>query len=87
MAAAYRVVVAERKEIATITIICPDCTAEVSVDAQTARIPFACPSCSKDFSDQLREALNSLGRFHRLAATEEGHAGKPLFRFSIKQAD
>ena len=85
MAAAYRMVIAERKEIAAISVICPDCFAEVSVHAETARMPWACPSCTREYSAQLREALNALGRFHRLAAAEEEHAGKPLFRFSIKQ--
>lgn len=87
MAAAYRVVVADRKEMAVTTIVCVECRSEVSVSMESGKAPYACPCCGAEYSVQLREALISLGRFHRSAATAEEQAGKPLFRFSIKQAD
>jgi len=87
MTAAYRVVVAERKEIAVVTVICDECSAEVSVDPGIAKIPYACPSCGKGYSESTTTALTALGRFHRSATTAEEQAGKPIFRFHIKQAD
>ena len=87
MSAAYRVVVAERKEIEAVTVICGECGAEVSVKAGTAKAPYACPSCGLDYGQNVLEALTALGRFHRFAATAEGHSGKAIFRFAIKQTD
>ena len=87
MTAAYRVVVAERKEIAIVTVICEECSVEVSVDVGTAGIPHSCPSCGKGYNENATTALTALGRFHRSAATAEEQAGKPIFRFTIKQAD
>jgi DNA replicative helicase MCM subunit Mcm2 (Cdc46/Mcm family) len=87
MSAAYRVVTAERKEIAVVTIICEGCGSEVSVNAGTAKAPYACPSCELNYGQTVMEALVALGRFHRSAAAAEEHSGKPIFRFAIKQAD
>lgn len=87
MTAAYRVVVAERKDIAVVTIVCPECGSEVSLAMETARIPESCPSCEMVYRLPVRDALAALGRFHRSAATAEEHAEKPIFRFQIKQTD
>ena len=87
MAAAYRVLVAERKDIATVTVICPECGSEVSLAVEMARIPNACPSCTRPYGENVNAALAGIGRFHREAATAEEHAGKPIFRFSVKQGE
>jgi hypothetical protein len=87
MTAAYRVVVAERKDIATVTVVCPECEAEVSLKIATAKVPEYCPSCEMRYRLPIGEALAALGRFHRSAATAEETEGKPVFRFSIKQDD
>jgi hypothetical protein len=87
MTAAYRVLVAERKDIATVAVICPECRSEVSLAVERVRIPDACPSCARPYGESVNAALAGLGRFHREAATAEEHAGKPVFRFSIKQTD
>ena len=50
MAAAYRVVVAERKEIAEVTIVCPECGAELSIAIETAGVPESCPSCQMRYT-------------------------------------
>ena len=84
---AYRVVTAERKDIIIVTIICDECGSEVSINIETAKIPDACPSCSKAYGEKTASALAALGRFHRDAATAESHSGKPIFRFNIKQAE
>lgn len=83
----YRVVTAERKDIIMVTIICDECGSEVSVNIETAKIPDACPSCSKAYGEKTASALAALGRFHREAATAESYCGKPIFRFNIKQAE
>ena len=87
MTAAYRVVVAERKDIVFVTVVCEECGSEVSINAETANVPDACPSCNKPYGDNVKTALAGLGRFHRYASTAENHAQKPIFRFSIKQAE
>lgn len=87
MTAAYRVVVAERKEIAMATLACPECGSELSLNMETAKIPQYCASCDLPFETATKEALAALGRFHRLAATAEEHAGKPVFRFQIREKD
>lgn len=87
MTAAYRVVVAERKDIASVTVVCEDCGSEVSVSTATAKIPHWCPSCERQYDENVREALTALGRFHRLGAAAEEHAGKPIFRFNIRQGE
>ena len=87
MTAAYRVVVAERKDIAAVTVICAECGSEMSMDARTAKVPYSCSCCGREYGENTRQALTALGRFHRFAATEEEHAEKPVFRFTIKQED
>jgi hypothetical protein len=87
MTAAYRVLIAERNDIATVTVICPECGSEVSLVVEKARIPDACPSCTRPYGEKVSAALAGFGRFQREAATAEEHAGKSIFRFSIKQAD
>ncbi len=87
MTAAYRVVVADCKDIRTLTIVCPECGSEVSLSIETARVPEYCPSCQMQYSLQMREAMGALGRFHRAATAAEEIASKPVFRFSIRQAD
>lgn len=82
---AYHAVVAERKDIAVVTILCGDCKSEVSIDAASARVPVRCPSCGSDYSPNARLALKAFGEFQRFATTAEDHAKKPVFRFSIKQ--
>lgn len=87
MTAVYRVVVADRKDMAVATVVCAECGSEVSIAMETARAPEYCPSCQKPYEHPIIDALVALGRFHRAAATAEQHTGKPVFRFSIKQAD
>jgi hypothetical protein len=87
MTAAYRVVVADRKDVEAVTIVCPECGAELSLMAMTARLPEYCPSCQMRYKVPMVDALAALGRFHRAAATAEEIEGKPIFKFSIKQSD
>ncbi len=85
MAPAYHVTIAERKDIAIVTVLCNECDTGVSLQIETARVPENCPSCGKSFSNKMQVALTALGRFHREAASEEASMGKPLFRFEIKE--
>ena len=88
MTAVYRVLVAERKDIGAVTVVCGECKSEVSVHAETATVPVSCPSCGMEYGEAAREALKALGTFHRMATKAETHsAGKPVFRFQIKQSD
>ena len=86
MTAAYRVVVAERKEIAGVTVNC-ECGARLMFPVETALIPSACASCNKPYSQSVTAALIALGRFHREAAAAEASAEHPIFHFEIKQED
>jgi hypothetical protein len=83
---AYRVVVAERKEILVVSILCGECGCEISIDAGAARVPSRCPSCERRYSPHIMSALEALGTFHRDAATAEEQSKKPVFRFHIRQA-
>lgn len=85
MTATYRVTVAERADIARVSLICDECGSSVGLDAQSANVPAACPSCGRQYEDHTKAALVALGRFHREARTAEEHAGKALFRFEIRQ--
>lgn len=85
MTAAYRVVVAEREDIATVTVVCEKCGSEVSLIAETAVVPVACPSCGREYGKTITEALVAFARFHRFAKGAEELSAKPLFRFNIKQ--
>jgi predicted RNA-binding Zn-ribbon protein involved in translation (DUF1610 family) len=82
----YRAVVAG-KDIEVVTLVCPECGAEVSLKIQSARVPEYCPSCQMIYRVPIGEAIAALGRFHRAAATAEENEGKSIFRFSIRQAD
>ena len=86
MTAAYRVVVAERKEIAGVTVNC-ECGARLMFPVETALIPSACASCNKPYSQSVIAALTALGRFHREAAAAEVSIGHTIFQFEIKQED
>jgi hypothetical protein len=86
MTAAYRLVAAERKDIAIVTVIC-ECGSAVSLNIATANVPYHCSSCGKGYGENVTNALECLGRFHRLAGTAEEHAKRPIFRFDIKQTD
>jgi len=86
MTAAYRVVVAERKEIAGVTVHC-ECGARLMFAVETALIPSGCASCNKPYSQAIIAALTALGRFHREAAAAEVSAGHTIFQFEIKQED
>jgi len=87
MSAAYRVVIAERKDIEVLTVVCPECEAEVSLKAATARMPEFCPSCGRPYSIPVAEALAAFGRFQRTATTAEQNSEKPIFRFSIRELE
>jgi uncharacterized protein (UPF0212 family) len=84
MAAAFRVVVADRKDVEVVTIVCPECGAELSIAIQTAGIPESCPSCQMQYTKVMVDGLVALGRFHRNAAIAEEQIGKSIFRFAIK---
>jgi hypothetical protein len=87
MAAAYRVVVANRADISTVTILCDECETAVSLKVETANIPPSCTSCGRQWDENVQKALSAFGRFHREAKTAETALGKPIFRFDIKQAE
>jgi hypothetical protein len=83
----YSAVVAEREDIATVTIVCQNdkCRSEVSVIAETAMAPVACPSCGREYGKGVAEALAAFSRFHKFAKGAEDYSDKPIFRFTIKQ--
>ena len=87
MAAAYRVVVAERQDLIIVTVVCEECASEVSINSETANVPIACSSCGREFGENAKTALIAYSRFQRTARTAETQAGKAIFRFSIKQTD
>ncbi len=80
MTAAYRIVAAERKEIAIVSVAC-ECGATISLDIRTAQVPASCASCGKQYSEKAKLALAALGRFHREAEAEESVDGGVKFRF------
>ncbi|MEI9977558.1 MAG: hypothetical protein WDN23_00925 [Edaphobacter sp.] len=80
-------VIAERKDVAIMTIICDKCEVEVSVKAETSVIPDACPSCLREYGKNMIEALLAFKRFHSYANTVEEQAGKSVFRLTIKQTE
>jgi len=84
---AYRAVVAERRDIEVVTVVCPECSSELALKIETARMPEYCPSCQMAYRVPIQGALAALGRFHLEAATAEEHAGKQIFHFNIKQVD
>lgn len=84
---AYRVVVAERKDIAIVGVICDECHSVISLNVATAAIPPSCASCGKQYSENIKAALAGLGRFHREAKAAEEGTGKPIFQFDIRQTE
>ena len=85
MTAAYRVFVAERTDIAKVTVVCPKCDAALSLGIETANIPEGCASCGFTFRDTVRNALTALARFHREAKQAELDTGKAMFQFEIRE--
>jgi hypothetical protein len=85
----YNAVVVERADIATVTIVCQNdkCNSEVSILAETAVSPIACPSCGHEYGKSVAEALAAFSRFHKFAHGAEDYSAKPIFRFTIKQSD
>lgn len=92
----YRVVVAERKELATVTIVCPNpkCGAQTSLDIETERppstsnpgkIPHYCACCELPYDDLILEALGGLATFHRAARKAETKCNATIFTFGIRQ--
>jgi hypothetical protein len=86
MTAAYRVVAAERKDIETVTVVCPNCDSEVSLRIEKALAPEACPSCRRQYGEHVLSALAGLARFQQRAAEAEQGTGKTLFKFSIRES-
>ncbi len=84
---AYRAIVAERKDIATVTVLCEKCSSELSIDAESANIPESCPCCGREYDGEARTALTAIIRFHKSAKSAEERTGKRLFQFTIKQAE
>ncbi len=86
MTAAYRVTVAERQDLLPVTIVCPECAAELTVKIDTAQHPERCASCNRSFDEKTIAALSALGRFHREAkAAEAINDNKQIFRFEIRE--
>ncbi len=77
--------VAERQDLLCPTVICPECSAELTVKINTAKIPEQCASCSRPLEENTVKALSALGRFHREAQATEQQTGKPVFRFEIRE--
>lgn len=86
MTAAYRVVDVERKDLETVTVICPECSSQVSVLIATCLAPEVCPSCRRPYGENVLTALAGLARFQRLGKAEEHITGKPIFKFSIQES-
>jgi hypothetical protein len=84
---AYRVVVAERKDFSIVGVACDECGTTVTLAIESAKIPESCSSCGKQLSDNIKNALAGLARFQRMGRVAEENAGKPIFRFDIKQND
>jgi len=87
MNAAYRVVTAERTDLAVVTVVCNDCGSSISLKIETAKVPEQCASCGEHYSENIKLALAALARFHRESGTAEIKAGKALFRFEIREPE
>jgi hypothetical protein len=86
MTAAYRVVVVERAELLNVTLLCEGCDTALTLNVQTAVPPLQCASCGCHLSEQAKEALLALRRFHCQASAAEKRSGKPnMFRFDIRE--
>ena len=84
---AYRAIVVEPKDLIVVTVTCDECGAEVSVNSESGNVSNGCPSCGRDYGENVANALAALGRFHRSARMAATQSGKPVFRFNIKQVD
>ncbi len=87
MTAAYRVFVADRTDIEKVTLVCPVCEAALSLNIEVANIPERCSSCGRVFRQNARDALAALARFQREGKKAEQDAGKPIFRFEIRERE
>lgn len=87
MTAAYRVVIADRGDIAKVTVVCPSCEAALSLTIETANIPENCSSCGWVLRKNVRDALAALARFHRDGKQAETEVGKGMFRFEIRDRE
>jgi hypothetical protein len=91
---AHQVIVAERKDLSSITVVClsEKCGARTSFDIArprdpmekgAGRVPESCPSCDEPFGHNAVSALRALASFHRSAA--EAEASKQVaFQFEIR---
>jgi uncharacterized CHY-type Zn-finger protein len=63
MMTAYKVTVAELKDLSEVTVVCGNCRSRLMLPTETLIAPEQCPSCNKVFDEDLRNALGSLNRF------------------------
>lgn len=84
---AYRVTVAERKDLLVISVVCDECDTVVSLDLSKVAVPPNCSGCGKQYSEPLRKALGFFAGFLREAKIAEEQTGKGIFRFEIKSFD
>lgn len=82
---AYKLIVAERADLANVTICCAGCSTETSVAIEKAAIPENCPSCGDSVPAGIRTALGHLQRFHQAAGGAE--AKKTALSFAIRTPD
>ena len=60
---AYRITVAELKDLSEVTVVCGNCRARLTLPTETLIAPDQCSSCNKLFDDDLKTALGSLNSF------------------------
>jgi transcription elongation factor Elf1 len=82
-----KVTAAGRKDFGSVTFVCPACEAATSVQIETASLPLNCRSCGTPLDEKAQSALSALAQFHRHARAAEEKAGKPLFRFELKEEE
>jgi len=80
----YRAITANRKDLTSVTVVCPECGTRIMLTIETAKVPSHCPSCEVAISEKVQAALVALGRFHREAKAAEEFTGKDIFYFEIK---
>ena len=76
---AYRMTIAELKDLSEVTVICRDCSMRLTLPVETGLMPERCPSCNKVFDQHLAASFTALGRFVR-----EGKATESRIEFAIK---
>jgi hypothetical protein len=91
---AHHAVIADRSDLAAVTLICPVCGAKIVINnldhefvagtGNTRKLPEGCPCCSEHFDDSVREAIGGLMTFQRRALKLEQKAGKSMFQFEIR---